>query len=101
MTDLHLQLGLEDIEGHRESPQWMLSALPIEGQRKGHSMGNTGKPKLKLVGEDGNALSILGRAKKALEEVGREDEFQDFMVEATAGDYDHLLRVTMKWFEVE
>ena len=63
-------------------------------------MGNTSKPKLKLVGEDGNAFSILGRAKRALIEAGRENEIQEYMEEATAGDYDHLLRVTMEWFEV-
>ena len=64
-------------------------------------MGNTSKPKLKLIGEDGNAFSILGRAKRALVEAGREDEVQEYMEEATSGDYDHLLQVTMRWFEVE
>jgi len=64
-------------------------------------MGNTAKPKLQLIGKDGNAFSILGRAKRALEQVGRENEFEEYRQEATSGDYDHLLRVTMKWFEVE
>ncbi len=64
-------------------------------------MGNTTKPKLKLIGEDGNAFSILGRAKKALIEAGRENEVEGFMEEATSGDYGHLLRVVMEWFEVE
>ena len=64
-------------------------------------MGNRSKPKLKLTGEDGNAFSILGRAKRALLKAGREDEVQEYMEEATSGDYDHLLQVTMRWFEVE
>jgi hypothetical protein len=34
-------------------------------------------------------------------EAGREEEIEEYMDEATSGDYDHLLRVIMKWFEVE
>jgi len=64
-------------------------------------MGNTGKPKLKLIGKDGNAFAVLGRARKALEQVDRENEFEEYRQQATSGDYDHLLRVTMEWFEVE
>jgi hypothetical protein len=72
-----------------------------EQRRRGAFMGNTGKPKLRLIGKDGNAFSIMGRAKNALIEAGREEEIEEYMEEATSGDYDHLLRVTMKWFEVE
>lgn len=44
---------------------------------------------------------FVGRAKRALEQVGRENEFEEYRQEATSGDYDHLLRITMEWFEVE
>ena len=64
-------------------------------------MSDITKPKLRLVGEDGNAFAILARAKKALRGAGREDEIQDFVHEATSGGYDHLLRVVMQWFEVD
>jgi len=64
-------------------------------------MSDMTKPKLKLVGEDGNAFAILARAKKALRGAGREDEIQDFVHEATSGDYRHLLSVVMEWFEVD
>jgi len=64
-------------------------------------MSEMTKPRLKLVGEDGNAFAILARAKRALREAGREEEIQDFVHEATSGDYDHLLRVVMQWFEVD
>lgn len=60
----------------------------------------TGVP-LKLVGEDGNAFSILGRASRALRKAGKGDLVHEFMAEATAGDYDHLLQTTMKWFDVD
>ena len=54
-----------------------------------------------LVGEDGNAYAILGRVQKALTRAGVEKSERDlYFTEATAGDYDHLLRVTMDWVEV-
>ena len=54
-----------------------------------------------LVGEDGNAFAILGRVQKALRRAGvPKDEVDAFMEEATAGDYDHLLRTTMEWVDV-
>ena len=48
-------------------------------------MADTSKPELRLIGEDGNAFAILGRAKRALKEAGREDEFDEFMAQATSG----------------
>ena len=59
------------------------------------------KPMLKLVGEDGNAFSILARAQRALSRAGRGSEWDAFLKEATSGDYDHLLQTCMAWFEVE
>ena len=57
--------------------------------------------KVKLVGEDGNAFAILGKVKKALERAGHRDLAKQYMEEATAGDYDHLLQTAMKYVEVE
>ena len=53
---------------------------------------------VQLAGEDGNAFAILGRVSKALRRggVSRED-ITTYQAEATAGDYDHLLRTTMRW----
>jgi hypothetical protein len=60
------------------------------------------KPTVKLVGEDGNAFSIMGRVKKALRRSGADREYVDkYLSEATAGDYDHLLIVTMRYADVE
>lgn len=56
---------------------------------------------VELVGHDGNAFSVLGRCRKAAQEVGLpEDEIAAFLAEAVAGDYDHLLQTTMRWFDV-
>lgn len=54
-----------------------------------------------LVGEDGNAFSILGRVQRIMRKNDLADEFTVFQSEATAGDYDHLLRTVMAWFSVD
>ena len=54
-----------------------------------------------LVGEDGNAALIIGRVQKALLRAGAPKEERDeFVREATSGDYDHLLQTCMEWVEV-
>jgi len=59
------------------------------------------KPVLKLVGEDGNAFNILGKAQREARAAGCDEEtINQFMSEATSGDYDHLLQTCMKYFEV-
>jgi hypothetical protein len=59
------------------------------------------RPVLVLIGQDGNAFAILGKARRALQLAGRNDEWGAFQAEATSGDYDHLLATVMDWFEVE
>lgn len=50
---------------------------------------------------DGNAFAILGACKRAAARAGIEKERIDtFLKEAMAGDYDHLLRTCMKYFDV-
>ena len=53
-------------------------------------------PTVKLLGEDGNAFSILGKVRRELRRSGysREDIGQ-FTKEATSGTYDHLRRWCM------
>lgn len=54
-----------------------------------------------LVGEDGNAWSILGRVTRALERADVErDEINEFLDEAMSGDYDHLLYTVTRWVSV-
>lgn len=59
------------------------------------------KPKLRLVGENGNAFAILARARKALKRAGRSSDVEAFTKEATSGSYDHLLVTCMEWFDVD
>lgn len=54
--------------------------------------------KVSLVGEDGNAFSILARVSTAMRRQGVEVTMIDaFRTEATSGDYDHLLRTCFEW----
>jgi len=58
--------------------------------------------KVNLVGQDGNAFAIVGRASAAARRGGvPQQEIKDFQREATSGDYDHLLMTIMKWFDVD
>lgn len=55
-----------------------------------------------LIGQDGNAFLILGLVKKELKRAKiPSDEIDEFMTEATRGDYDHLLQTVMEWVVVE
>ncbi len=60
------------------------------------------KPTVNLIGQDGNAFSIMGNIKRALKRAGADKEYIDkYISEATSGDYDHLLTVSMKYVHVE
>ncbi len=52
-----------------------------------------------LVGQDGNAFAIMGRVSAALQRAGHGDLVDQYVKEATSGDYDNLLRVTMEYVE--
>ena len=61
----------------------------------------TEKPKIKLVGVNGNAYNILGIAKEALMNADADSEYVDqYLEEAMSGDYDHLLQVTMEYADI-
>jgi hypothetical protein len=58
------------------------------------------KVKVDLVGEDGNALLILGRVTRAMKKAGYPKNVIDsFLKEAQSGDFDHLLQTVMEWTE--
>ena len=51
---------------------------------------------VKMVGEDGNAFSILGRVTKAMKRAHiPQAEIDTFLTEAKSGDYDHLLQTVI------
>ena len=76
--------------------------MPRKGDVPGADIAQPAeRPVLKLVGEDGNAFNVLGKARRALRLAGRGDEWTTFEAKATSGDYDDLLATVMQWFEVE
>jgi len=62
-------------------------------------MKNEKNPVLKIIGTDGNAFAILGKAQKVAKQNGM--DWDKIRTEATSGDYYHLLCVMMKYFDVE
>ena len=57
--------------------------------------------KVKLIGKDGNAFFILGKVRKELKKAGYDKEFIDeYQKQATSGDYNHLLQVTMTYVHI-
>ena len=60
------------------------------------------KPTVKLIGQDGNAFSVMGHVKKALKHAGADKEYVDkYLKKAISGDYDQLLVVSMEYVNVE
>ena len=58
-----------------------------------------GKGNFDLEGEDGNAFASLGRVSKALKRAGLVDLVDEFIEEATSGDYNHLLETVLDYVE--
>lgn len=57
---------------------------------------------VRLTGETGHPLFIMGRSVAAMRQAGlTETDRQAFLTEATAGDYDALLSTVRRWFKVE
>jgi len=66
---------------------------------------DAGKPltdiKVRLVGEDGNAFSIIGRVRSALHRGGRADLVEPFTRKAMAGNYDNVIQTCLRYVDVE
>ncbi len=61
----------------------------------------TERPVLRLVGEDGNAFAIMGRARAAARRAGWANErITELLENAMSGDYNHLLAVMTDNFDV-
>ena len=56
------------------------------------------KPKLKIIGTDGNTFALLGKASKVAKE--NKMDWDKISKEAMSGDYDHLLKTLMEYFDV-
>ena len=56
------------------------------------------KPVLRIVGKNGNAFNILGLAHRVAGENNM--DWETIQKEATSVDYNNLLQVMMKYFDV-
>lgn len=56
------------------------------------------KSTLELSGVDGNAFTLLGKARKVA--LKNNMDWDKIHAEATSGDYDHLLQTLMRYFDV-
>ena len=64
-------------------------------------MNENQKPEVCLIGQDGNAFLILGLCRRAARSAGwTPDRIKSVMDEMQSGDYDHLLEVATKYFDV-
>jgi hypothetical protein len=59
------------------------------------------KPKVKLVGRDGNAFAIMGACQAAARKAGwTKEQIKAVLDQMMAGDYDNLLRTACEHFDV-
>lgn len=70
--------------------------VPEEGRPSKSTDGSN------LIGIDGNAFSIMGHTQKLLQLAGASDSYiEEYLKEATSGDYDHLLATSIAYLEAE
>jgi hypothetical protein len=71
-------------------------------QNEIRAMADRKKPYVKLSGLDGNAFSIMGRARSAMRECGWTNaEIGEATDDMMAGDYNALLRAVCKYCEAD
>jgi hypothetical protein len=70
--------------------------------KKGEStMEENKKPRVKLVGQDGNVFNLMGICSRALKQAGQAEQASAMAKEIFgAGSYDEALQIMMKYCEV-
>ena len=56
---------------------------------------------VQLTNEDGNAFAILGRVQRAILRSNHPELAEPFFIEATSGEYYHLLATCSRYVTVE
>lgn len=56
---------------------------------------------VQLATEDGNAFVLLGRVRRAILDSNRPELAEPFVLEATSGEYYHLLATCLRYVTVE
>lgn len=56
---------------------------------------------VQLLGEDGNAMVLISKVRRALVKASvREAEVNKFVTEAMSGDYNKVIQTCMEWVDV-
>ena len=55
---------------------------------------------VRIIGKDGNAFAIIGYVRSCILSSNHPELADEFMREATAGDYNHLLVTCMRYVKV-
>jgi hypothetical protein len=64
-------------------------------------IGTGARPKVNLIGKDGNAFFVLGACSRSARTAGwSQDTITLIMEDMKSGDYNHLLGVAMREFNV-
>jgi hypothetical protein len=60
------------------------------------------KPKVKLVGQDGNIFNLMGLCGQALKRAGQEDQYKEMTAKITQGcnSYNEALATLMEYCDV-
>lgn len=56
--------------------------------------------KVPIIGANGNVFNLLAICQKTLQRAGKIELWDEFYKEATAGNYDHVLKTISDYFEV-
>ena len=56
---------------------------------------------VQIIGKDSNAFAILGYVRRCILSSNHPELADDFMREATAGDYNHLLTTCMRYVTIK
>jgi len=60
------------------------------------------KPRVKLVGTDGNIFAILGRCKQALKDAGQSDQAEEMAQRVfKATSYDEALAICLEYVDAD
>jgi len=60
------------------------------------------KPKIELVGQDGNVFAVMGRASRALKQAGMADEAKEMFDRVTScGSYYEALNIISEYVDTE
>ena len=90
-----------DLTKERYEKQLPGKGQPVPVKRKGDLMEKQ-RPKMELIGQDGNIFSILGRASRLLKENGQPDQAKEMCDRVyQSGDYYKALNIISEYVETE